>query len=75
MLKIIIALTCGMLLIGCRGMLDGAVEQSSWNDISTGCIEGHVYYRGIYQEGLAPKLNDDGTPCHCSPESNQLNQR
>lgn len=31
------------------------------------CIEGHVYYITPHVEGggIAPKLNDDGTPVHC----------
>lgn len=36
-------------------------------NIENKCIEGHIYYlnRGYNAGGIAPKLNDDGTPCKC----------
>jgi len=40
--------------------------------IKTRCIGGHVYYvnNGYCAGGIAPKLNDDGTPCKCQPKEN-----
>lgn len=31
------------------------------------CLEGHIYFytSGLNEGGIAPKLNDDGTPCKC----------
>ena len=34
------------------------------------CLEGHIYFytTGFNEGGIAPKLNDDGTPCDCQSE-------
>ena len=46
----------------------GNVKDTNSNlAIDTVCIQHHVYYEtlGTYQGGIAPKLSDDGRPCHC----------
>jgi hypothetical protein len=64
-MRLLLLLCLSLLLGGCK---DGrrVVRESTFTapGIIADCIEGHVYY--FSGGGLAPKLNDDGTPVKCT---------
>ena len=43
------------------------------------CIDGHIYYynsnHGYKAGGIAPKFNDDGTPCKCQNRESVIKQK
>jgi len=63
-MKILLGVAVVLVFLGC--MDSSAVYSSKLTGLRKVCLEGHVYF---YNGGLAPKLNDDGTPCKC-----QLNE-
>jgi hypothetical protein len=67
MKKLLLAIAA-VLIAGCDLIETGEpVTNSIIPDLEAVCIEGHVYYYtpGFHRGGIAPKLNDDGTPCQC----------
>lgn len=53
--------------MNCDNNNNNKVKVNKGWSIDTVCIEHHTYYetRGLYGGGIAPKLTDDGKPCHC----------
>jgi hypothetical protein len=62
-------LMCALAFMCCTGQVEVIPEEKAilHPTVTLQCIEGHLYYY-ISGNGLAPKLNDDGTPCKCKLE-------
>ena len=61
MLKYQLFILLIVLFVGCS---DEVKTNKDWA-IDTVCIEHHVYYETPAAGGIAPKLTDEGKPCHC----------
>jgi hypothetical protein len=68
-MKSMILFAAILVLVGCVGT---PVKDTDGTFVRQICIEGHIYYttEGLYQGGIAPKLDDDGKPCDCQPKGN-----
>lgn len=74
-MKLLLKILCVLfvMLCACNGSNDYEKKYVERTCVTLICINDYQYYY-IRQNmgGLAPRLNSDGTPCHCNTETDSI---